>query len=242
MSFGPDLKPIGAGATGGLPHYARRTDGIHEMGGMHGFGPAVFPGSDDTYHERWEPRVFALSMLVGMARLGRGSGRAIREEMAPAEYLRASYYERWLWSTEQRLLRSGTIAAEDVDAWVERLRAGAEPPRHSDPGQVELALADSRKAEPLAPAGTTLFAVGDRVRVKRMRPEGHTRCPRYVRGAPGVVEDVRGADAFPDIGPYEGPEEAVYSVVFRSEELFGPSAEGSWTVRLDLYESYLEPS
>jgi nitrile hydratase beta subunit len=216
-------------------------DGIHDMGGMHGFGPAVFPGSEDAYHERWEPRVFAMSTLVGIDGLGSGSGRAIREEMPPEEYLRASYYERWLWSTEQRLLRKGTIAADEVDRWVERLRVGEEAPTATDPGQIERALAVCRREpQPLAEATETAFAVGDSVRVKRMRPEGHTRCPRYVRGATGVVERVRWVDVFPDVGPYEGPEEPVYSVVFASEDLFGPSEEGSWTVRLDLYESYLE--
>jgi len=64
--------------------------------------------------------------------------------------------------------------------------------------------------------------------------------PRYARGAAGLVERVQGVDAFPDIGRYQGPAEPVYSVVFRSEELFGPSDDGIWTVRLDLFESYLE--
>jgi nitrile hydratase len=211
------------------------------MGGMHGFGPAVFPGSEDAYHERWEPRVFAMSTLVGIEGLGSGSGRAIREKMPPEEYLRASYYERWLYSTEQRLLRKGTIAAGEIDRWVERLGAGEEAPTATDPGQIERALALCRREpEPLAEANETAFAVGDSVRVKRMRPEGHTRCPRYVRGASGVVERVQWVDVFPDIGPYAGPEEPVYSVVFASEDLFGPSEEGSWTIRLDLYESYLE--
>ena len=73
-----------------------------------------------------------------------------------------------------------------------------------------------------------------------MRPGGHTRCPRYVRGATGVVEAVRGLDAFPDIGPYAGPDEPVYAVAFASDDLFGPSSEGRWTVILDLFESYLE--
>jgi nitrile hydratase beta subunit len=217
-------------------------DGIHDLGGMHGFGPVVFAGSELAYHERWEPRVFAMSTLVGVEGIGSGSGRAIREEIPPEEYLRASYYERWLWSTEQRLLRSGTIAEGDVDRWVERLRDGARPTATSDRGQAERALAALRTAEPLPKAAEAAFAVGDFVRVKRMRPSGHTRCPRYVRGAAGVVERVQGVDAFPDIGPYEGPEEPVYSVVFGSEDLFGPSDEGRWTVRLDLYESYLEPA
>jgi nitrile hydratase len=212
------------------------------MGGMHGFGPVVVPGGDAPYHERWEPRVFAMSSLVGVEGLGKGRGRPIREEMPPEEYLRASYYERWLWSTEQRLLRKGTIAEGEVDAWVDRLRAGEDPPRRIDPAQARRALAAISQAEPLGVARKPSYAVGDRVRVKRMRPAGHTRCPRYVRGATGVVERVQGVDAFPDIGPYEGPDEPVYAVAFRSIDLFGAGEEGSWIVMLDLYESYLDPA
>src|SRR5919204_4325800 len=102
---------------------------------MPGFGPAGFECSDTAYRARWEPRVFAMSMLVDFEGLGRGNGRAIREEMPPEEYLRASYYQRWLWSTEQKLLRKGTIAAGEVDAWVERLRTGEEGPHRDDPAQ-----------------------------------------------------------------------------------------------------------
>src|SRR5262245_48418438 len=98
------------------------------MGGMHGFGPVVEPGADAPYHEPWEVRVWALSILIGIEKLGWGSRRAIREEMAPADYLRAGYFERWLWSAEQSLLRKGTIAEGDVVAWVERLEAGEEMP------------------------------------------------------------------------------------------------------------------
>jgi nitrile hydratase subunit beta len=219
-----------------------RTDGIHDMGGMHGFGPVVVRGGAEPYHERWEPRVFAMSTLVGIEGIGKGSGRAIREELPPEEYLRASYYERWLWSTEQRLLRRGTIAPGEIDVWVERLRAGEAAPERRDPDQAKRALASIRTGEPLPPPTTSRFAVGERVRVRRMRPAGHTRCPRYVRGATGLVERIRGVDNLPDIGPYAGPEEPVYSVVFDSEELFGPDGEGAWTVRLDLFETYLEPA
>ena len=57
-----------------------------------------------------------------------------------------------------------------------------------------------------------------------------------------VVEAIRGLDAFPDVGPYAGPEEPVYGVAFHSDELFGRSPEGRWTIGLDLFESYLEPA
>lgn len=210
------------------------------MGGMHGFGAVATPGSERVAERPWELRVFAISTLVGIEGLGSGSGRAIREEMAPADYLAAGYYERWLWSTEQRLLRRGSVEGEEIDAWVGRLRAGEEQPRREAPDAARRAVAATKEAEPLRPTAGGRFAVGDRVRVRRMRPAGHTRCPRYVRGVEGAVEALRGVDAFPDIGPYEGPEEPVYSVSFASDDLFGTSAEGRWTVLLDLFESYLE--
>src|SRR5262249_35244603 len=97
------------------------TDGIHDMGGMHGFGPVVTPGSEKAYHEPWEARAFAISELIGIERLGVGGGRPLREEMPADEYLRASYYERWAWSNERRLERKGTIAPGEVD---ERIRSG----------------------------------------------------------------------------------------------------------------------
>lgn len=212
------------------------------MGGMHGFGVVVTPGSEAVSHEDWELRVFAISTLVGIEGLGSGSGRAIREEMEPAEYLRAGYYERWLWSTEERLVRAGTVERAELDAWTERLRSGDPAPRQLSAEAAARAVAATAASKPLAPADNARFAVGDRLRVRRMRPEGHTRCPRYVRGATGVVEAVRGLDAFPDIGPYQGPEEPVYAVRFHSDDLFGPSGEGRWTVVLDLFESYLEPA
>ncbi len=91
--------------------------------------------------------------------------------------------------------------------------------------------------------GDARFGRGRRVRVKRMHPPGHTRCPRYVRGVVGVVEAVRGADRLPDRAVYdeETDGEPVYSVAFSSEELWGSSDEPDWVVSLDLYDSYLEP-
>jgi nitrile hydratase beta subunit len=211
------------------------------MGGMHGFGPVVTPGSEQAYHEPWEARIFAISTLASVEGIGKGSGRAIREEMPPDDYLRASYYERWIWSVERRLERGGTIEPGEVERWAERLRSGDGVPRRADPpGQAAQALEAVSETESLQPATPGRFAVGDRVRVRRMRPPRHTRCPRYVRGATGVVEAIRGNDPLPDIGPYKGPVQPVYAVAFDSEALFGPSEEGRWTVMLDLFEDYLE--
>lgn len=214
------------------------------MGGMHGFGRVLEPGAELAYHEPWEPRVFAIQMLVGLERLGAGpGGRPVREEMDPASYLAASYYERWLYSAEQRLLRNGTIAPGDVEAMMERLRGGEAVPEHHDAAMAERMLDDLRTRMPMdPPPEEARFDPGQRVRVKRMHPPGHTRCPRYVRGAVGVVQAVRGADRLPDRAVYgeKVNSEPVYSVGFSSEELWGPSYEPPWLVSLDLWDSYLE--
>jgi nitrile hydratase len=211
---------------------------------MHGFGRVLEPGEELPYGEPWEPRVFAIQMLVGLEGLGAGpGGRPVREEMAPADYLTASYYERWLYSAEQRLLRKGTIAPGEVERMMERLEAGESIPTHRDAAMAERILADLGTAYPMgAPPQDVLFARGQRARVNRMRPAGHTRCPRYVRGAVGLIEGVRGLDRLPDRAVYgaQVEPEPVYSVAFRSHDLWGESDEPPWTVLLDLWESYLE--
>jgi hypothetical protein len=77
-----------------------------------------------------------------------------------------------------------------------------------------------------------------------MHPDGHTRCPRYVRGAVGVVERVQGTDHLPDLATYGLPTEPepVYAVAFDSEELWGERDEPRWQVLVDLYDDYLEPA
>jgi nitrile hydratase subunit beta len=208
---------------------------------MQGFGTVVVPGGEQPYHERWEQRVFAMSLLVGIEGLGSGSGRRARELMPPEEYLRASYFERWLWATERRLQRKGTIGGGDVDTWVERLRAGESAPQAHDTAQAARGRAAILEAEAPAHPATPRFRAGDPVRVRRMRPVGHTRCPRYVRGATGVVDRVQGVEPYPDDGPDRGSAQAVFGVAFRSTDLFGATDEPPWTVLLDLYEPYLEP-
>ncbi|HTU87183.1 MAG TPA: nitrile hydratase subunit beta [Solirubrobacteraceae bacterium] len=221
-------------------------DGVHDMGGMHGFGSVLSPGGEHAYHERWEPRVFAIQVLVGAEGLGAGpGGRQVREEMDAAHYLAASYYERWLYSAEQRLLRRGTIAPGDVESMMARLESGAPEPEHRDPAMAERIVADLRSVRPMQSVSEQArFESGQRVRVKRMHPGGHTRCPRYARGAVGLVEGIRGADRLPDRAVYGDAvvPEPVYSVAFGSQELWGESEEPGWTVLLDLWESYLEPA
>lgn len=86
------------------------------------------------------------------------------------------------------------------------------------------------------------WAPGSEVRVRCADREGHTRCPRYVRGHPGRVLLVLSPQPLPDdvvadLRPAR--RETVYSVVFEAIDLWG---SGSHQVVVDLWESYLEPS
>ena len=74
---------------------------------------------------------------------------------------------------------------------MERLRGGRrEPPRARRPGAGARGASPApREADRMGDGAAPRFAPGDRVRVRRMRPAGHTRCPRYARGvAGGVIE------------------------------------------------------
>ena len=214
-------------------------DGIHDMGGMAGFGPVVPDG--EVFHEPWERRMFAITRVSRAAGITAGHFREAIESMPPDEYLDATYYERWMFGLERRLERAGSLAPGDLDDALARVETAPVPER-SDPELTARVLAIQRSGQPLPAAAAARFAAGDGVRVRRMRPAGHTRCPRYVRGAAGVIERVHGDDLLPDAGARgkDQPVEAVYAVSFRSEDLFGAGEEPSFRVLVDLSESYLE--
>jgi nitrile hydratase len=142
---------------------------------------------------------------------------------------------------ERRLERDGTLTSDEIEEGMARFATGPLPER-SDPEMAERCVALQRNGAPMEAAAAPRYRPGQRVRVIRMRPAGHTRCPRYVRGAPGVIERVHGDAKLPDAVARgeEAPPEALYAVRFRSEDLFGPGEEPGFRVLVDLSESYLE--
>lgn len=74
-------------------------DGVHDLGGMHGFGPVPVDDDGPGFHEPWEARVWALSGPV-MQRTTIDRFRYSIERMAPAAYLTSSYFGRWLQAIE----------------------------------------------------------------------------------------------------------------------------------------------
>jgi nitrile hydratase len=211
-------------------------DGVHDVGGMQGFGEAWWPGSEAPTHADWELRAFVLALVTGP-----GSAHAFRhtiERLDPVRYLSGSYYERWLYEAEQALVESGAITHDEVAEWERRLAGGEAMPQSDDPEGATKLVAALRRRRPLAPATDARFAPGERVRVRRMRPAGHTRCPRYLRGARGTIARIQGMDGVPDVD--NAATEPVYAIAFDSTELWGDDVERH-VVHADLWERYLEP-
>jgi Nitrile hydratase beta subunit len=80
---------------------------------------------------------------------------------------------------------------------------------------------------------------GVRVRTRAVDPAGHTRLPRYARGAVGVLVEQAGRHPLADERARgRAPEpHAVWHVRFRAADLFGA---GDHTVTVELWEDYLE--
>jgi nitrile hydratase len=206
-------------------------NGVHDMGGMHGFGAVEREPGEPVFHHEWERRAFALTLAAGF--LGRWNidmSRFARERMPPADYLRSSYYEKWLWGLERLLEERGLLGPQ---------AAGL----HALPAaEVEAALANRRAARMDDALKAPRFGAGERVRALNLHPEHHTRLPRYVRGRTGVVARDHGVFIFPDEHAKSGVKvpSRCYSVRFAARELWGPAANPHDAVHVDLFDEYLE--
>lgn len=218
-------------------------NGVHDMGGMHGFGPVLPEANEPVFHAVWEGRVRALSVLMGGWQLWNiDAGRHSIELLPPADYLRMSYFEKWLDALINRLLGAGLITPEELASGRKADGAAtALPPVTADmvTGIIG-AVGSYRRDVP----GKPRFAAGDRIRAKNLHPVGHTRLPRYVRGRLGVIERDHGAHVFPDSNARfagEAPQ-FLYAVRFAAQELWGDAGNAADAVSLDLWESYLDPA
>lgn len=218
-------------------------NGVHDLGGMHGMGPITREADEPVFHEPWEGRVFALNRAT--AALGKWNIDASRhsiERIPPADYLRMSYYEKWLAGLVTRLQESGLIsraelesgsAASEFSKATPALTADQVPAVVTERGRFERPVNEPPR-----------FAIGQAVRAKKINPTGHTRLPRYARGAVGVVDRIHGAHVFPDSNAHfrgESPQH-LYSVRFAARELWGGEAAPRDAVYIDLWESYLDPA
>jgi nitrile hydratase subunit beta len=217
-------------------------DGIHDMGGMHGFGKVEAEQNEPVFHAQWEGRVLAMTRAMGYAGAWTiDQSRAANEKLPAQVYLSISYYKRWELALEANLIETGLASADEIAAGHAR-HAGKPLKRRLLPAGVPNTITrGSYTRQASAPAR---FKVGDRVRTKNIHPETHTRLPRYARGSSGVIDAIRGCHVYPDtvaIGAGEDPQ-WLYTVLFDARELWGDDADPTLTISIEAFEPYLEPA
>lgn len=215
-------------------------NGPHDLGGAQGFGPVNPEPNEPYFHGEWEKRALGVTLTAGaMGHWTIDESRHARENIPPANYLAASYYEVWIRALEVLLERHGLATRREMDAGTS-LQDGTVPKRVLAPENVPAVLARGAPCDrPVA--APPAFKPGDRVRTRNMNPATHNRLPRYAKGKAGVVEAVQGGFVYPDDnahGQGENPQ-WVYTVVFTAPELWGEGADPNQTVSIDAWESYL---
>ena len=234
------------------------------MGGCRDhYAPIVREDHEPVFHERWEGRVFGMSGFIMLLVRGNAERFRFAMEQLPREQYLAGYYRRWLGGMERLLVESGYLARGELDARIEG-RAAAAPRGHAS-SRARLAVVSLLTRSYLRPrlprwvcahvlprvTGTVRrvsraprFAPGDRVRVRNGPERAFTRKPGYVRGKPGVISARQRAALFADDRgeARRARPEHLYTVAFDAQDLWGEDAEPRTEVRVDLFESHLEPA
>jgi nitrile hydratase subunit beta len=215
-------------------------DGVHDMGGMHGFGKVDAEKNEPVFHAAWEGRCLALNRAMGaIGAWTIDEGRAGIEVLPPEVYLARSYYGKWALRLENMVVKCGLADADELAAG-QALRVGKALGRTLSVTDVPRTLTRGSFGRPAQTPAR--FKPGDRVRTKNIHPPTHTRLPRYARGHIGVIEALRGCHVFPDsvaIGAGENPQ-WLYTVLFEGRELWGETADPTLKVSIEAFEPYLE--
>jgi len=220
-------------------------NGLHDMGGLQGYGPVLIEASEPLFHDEWERRALGLTVAMGASGLWNiDLARAARESLPPLDYVQGPYYAIWIKALQKLLLERGLITLQELEQG-QALTPPVAGVRVLKAAEVDAALAKGSPADRPSQAAPR-FAVGQRVRALNLNPQGHTRLPRYVRGHGGTVVLHHGSHVLPDqhvkhmLPPFDGTAEHLYAVVFEGSELWGPQAEAGSQVCVDAWESYLE--
>ena len=206
-------------------------DGIHDLGGMHGFGAIARERDEPVFHAAWEGRMFALLSAVPFAvPFGDDQFRPAVEAMHPADYLAASYYEKWYAALMRLLDERGALTGPDFVPAGPPVRAEAVLPAIF--GGASQAQRDAQVAQ--------RFKTGDQVRTLQTLATGHNRLPRYARGRIGTVESIHGGFLVADRNSKgDQTPEMLYTVRFAARDLWGAAAASGDNLSLDLWDSYL---
>ena len=218
---------------------------VHDMGGRFGDGPVVPEHEEVKFHADWHPRALAITLACGTLGLWNlDISRHAREGLAPADYARFTYYEKWLAALADLLVDTGALSRNELQSGVAN---GVSPlaERRLEADAVAGVLA---RGGPATRTGgpAAQFAPGDTVIARKPAENiavagGHTRLPGYLAGARGVVVRCHGTHVLPDSNAHgfgESPE-PLYAVAFRAGDLWAHPEHPGDEVVADLWQSYL---
>jgi nitrile hydratase len=218
-------------------------NGVHDMGGMQDMGPVQAEKNEPVFHEPWQGRAYAVTRAMGAWRKWNlDASRFQREQIAPVDYFRLSYYERWVVALVELMLKNGMVTPAELESGKPDPGSAKQTP----PLTAEKVPILTSKGVPARRdvAATARFHAGERVRARNMNPVGHTRLVRYARGKNGTIHMDHGVFLFPDTNALflgEKPQH-VYSVRFAARELWGEQAAPQDSVYIDMWDDYLEPA
>lgn len=224
-------------------------DGIHDMGGIEGYGPVPFVPEEPIHVDtRWE--AFSGAALFALLRSGKTNIDAHRhriERLDPTRYLPISYWGRWLAAVESATVDQNIANQDEIDRAIAAL--GHDPETAAPPPRMHPAIAlesDENDSTFIRQIDTPpRFEVGDAVITMADAPHaGHHRLPRYARGRRGTIARRYPAFTFPDTVAHNRGEQPtyVYAVSFTGTELWGPDSDPNQVCHLDLFEPYLSPA
>jgi nitrile hydratase len=216
-------------------------NGIHDMGGMQDMGPVEYEKDEPVFHAPWEGRMYGLvRLMAAWGKWNLDASRRQTELIPPADYLRMSYYEKWLARAIEQIVAADLATRAEIESGNSAPASPKATPRITavNAAAFSTAPASARRNVAVAPR----FALGERVRARNINPVGHTRSPRYARGKSGVIDRDHGVFVFPDTNSRflgENPQH-VYSVRFSARELWGDEAPAKDVVYIDMWDDYLE--
>jgi nitrile hydratase len=216
-------------------------NGVHDMGGMHCMGPIQYEKNEPVFHAAWEGRIYALNRAMrAWRKWNLDTDRHALELMPPADYLRMSYYERWVVRLVEQVVKYGLVTSGEIESG----KPAPGSPKMTPALTAAMSSSFLNRGIPSSqdPKVRPLFKVGQRVRARNINPASHTRLPRYARGKIGTIRRDHGVYSFPDTNAHFLGEKRqhVYSVRFASRELWGDGASPRDFVHIDLWDDYLE--
>jgi len=91
-------------------------NGIHDLGGMQGFGPIEREENEPVFHADWERRIFALlNLTIAAGQYHVDEIRHAIERMAPAEYLMTQYDVHWLHAAVDLRDMKGVVTHAELE-------------------------------------------------------------------------------------------------------------------------------